>query len=125
MEAVRREPVHPVFGLVDRLRSAVRTGRRLHLDPEHVNVLMSDDIYLALSRLEARQMRSLSSEAVIGSSSVTSGFGSGRSSSRGTSAGSSAAPTDAASRGANQLLRKEVALTLRRRKRSTHSQNTM
>jgi len=123
---VKREPVHPVFGLVDRLRSAVRTGRRLHLEPEHVNVLMSDEIYLALSRLEARQMRSMSvPEPESASSSVTSGSGKGRASSRGTSAGLNGVPMDAASRGASQLLRKEVALTLRRKKRSMHSQSTM
>lgn len=114
-----------VFGLVDRLRSAVRTGRRLHLDQEHAKVLMEDDVYLALSRLEAREMRRLvAPESGSDSNSASSGSGSDRSSSLGTSAGSSAMPPDAASRGASQLLRKEVALTLRRKKRSTHSPST-
>ena len=60
----KAEAAHPVFGLVDRLRSAIRTGRRLHLDPEHAKVLMDDEVYLALSRLEAREMRRLA--AVLG-----------------------------------------------------------
>ena len=120
MTGTRAEPA--VFGLVDRLRSAVRTGRRLHLDPEHVKVLMEDDVYLALSRLEAREMRRLSgAEASSGSNSETTGYGSGPRSSPGTSAGSNGIPPDAVSRGASQLLRREVALATRRKKQSTLS----
>ena len=120
MTRSKAEP--PVFVLVDRLRSAARTGRRLHLDPEHVNVLMDEEIYLVLSKLEARAMRSLSGPAASnGSSSVSSGSGSARSSLPGTSAGSSGIPLDAASRGASQLLRREVALTTRRKKQSMPS----
>lgn len=117
---------HPVFGLVDRLRSAIRTGRRLHLDPEHVKVLMEDDVYLALSRLEAREMRRLSVADITSDKSLaTSGSGSGQKFSLGTSAGSSAVPMDVVSRGASQLLRKEAALIVRRQKRSTPSLRTM
>lgn len=115
----------PVFGLVDRIRSAVRTGRRLHLDPEHVKVLMADDVYLVLSRLEAREMRRLSGAATnSASSSVTSGSGSDQGPSPGTSVGSNGISKDAASRGASQLLRREVDLTLRRKRRSMHSPPT-
>lgn len=114
--------MHPVFGLVDRLRSAIRTGRRLHLDPEQAKVLMEDDVYLALSRLEAREMRRLSTpESSSASGSAISGSGSDQRSSPGISAGSSVISPDAASRGASQLLREEVALTLRRKRRSMHS----
>jgi hypothetical protein len=116
---------NPVFGLVDRIRSAGRTGRRLHLDPEHVKVLMEEDVYLALSRLEAREMQRLSDpEQNSGNSLATSGFGSDRSASPGTSAGLSAIPRDVVSRGASQLLRAEVARTLRRKKQSTPSLHT-
>lgn len=117
---------HPIFGLVDRLRSAVRTGRRLHLDPEHAQVLMDDQVYLALSRLEAREMRRLLEAAAGAATSlVNSGSGKDPVSSPGTSAGSSAICTDAVSRGASQLLRQEVDLTLRRKRRSMHSLHTM
>lgn len=119
------ELANPVFALVDRLRSAIRTGRRLHLEPEQAEVLMSEEIYLALSRLEAREMRRLSAGASKGSRSVNSGSGSVPSSLLGTSAGSKAIPLDEVSRGASRLLREEVALTLRRKKRSTHSLPTI
>jgi hypothetical protein len=122
---VKTKAEHPVFGLVDRLRSAVRTGRRLHLDPEHVQVLMDDQVYLALSKLEAREMRRLLEAAGTATSLASSGSGSGPGSSPGTSAGSSAICTDAVSRGASQLLRQEVDLTLRRKRRSMHSLHTM
>jgi hypothetical protein len=119
---VKRELANPVFGLVDRLRSAIRTGRRLRLEPEHAKVLMADEVYLALSRLEAREMRRLAGlETGTVNNLATSGYGSAPSSSRGRSAGSSAIPADAASRGASQLLRREVALTARRKQQSMHS----
>lgn len=121
----RKELAHPVFGLVDRLRSAIRTGRRLRLEPEQAEILMNDEIYLAISRLEAREMRRLArAETSSDTRSATSGCGSAAGSSLGRSAGSSAIPLDAVSRGASRLLREEAALTLRRSKRSTHSQHT-
>jgi hypothetical protein len=114
---------NPVFGLVDRIGSAGRTGRRLHLEPEHVKVLMEEDVYLALSRLEAREMQRLS--ATSASSSANSGCGNAPSASPGTSAGSNAIPPDAVSRGASQFLRAEVERTLRRKRQSMPSLHTM
>ncbi len=119
------EKAHPVLGLVDRLRSAVRTGRRLHLDPEHAQVLMGEEIYLALSKLEALEMRRLCGGKVNDRGLATSGSGNAPSSSRGQFAGSNAIPLDVVSRGASLLLREEAALTLRRRKHSTPSQPTI
>jgi hypothetical protein len=126
MAAVAKSQLaNPVFGLVDRIRSAGRTGRRLHLDPEHVKVLMEEEVYLALTRREAREMQRLSAlEETSASSSATSGFGNVPSVSPGTSAGSNAIPPDAVSRGASQFLRAEVARTLRRKKQSTRSLHT-
>lgn len=119
----KTESPHPVFGLVDRLRSAIRTGRRLHLDPEHAKVLMDEEVYLALSRLEALEMRRLVASARSSDNELAnSGSGSAPSSTPGTFAGSRAIPLDAVSRGASQLLRAEAALTRRRKKRSMHSQ---
>jgi hypothetical protein len=119
------DPAHPVFGLVDRLRSALRTGKRLRLEPEQAKVLMSEEIYIAISRLEAQEMRRLcEGQTSSDNRSVTSGSGSGPSSTPGRSAGSNEIPVDAVSRGASLLLREEAALALRRSKHSTHSQPT-
>jgi hypothetical protein len=115
----------PIFGLLDRLRSALRAGRRARLEPEHVRVLMDEEVYLAISRLEAREMRRLLETAdAIDSKSGGSGSGSDRSTSPGISAGLSQTSADALSRGASRLLREEVALTARRKRRSTHSPPT-
>jgi hypothetical protein len=123
---VKTDPAHPVFGLVDRLRSALRTGKRLRLEPEHAKVLMSEEIYIAISRLEAQEMRRLcEGQSNSDNRSATFGSGSGPSFTPGRSAGSNEIPVDAVSRGASLLLRKEAALTLRRNKHSTHSQPTI
>jgi hypothetical protein len=122
----KNELAHPVFALVDRLRSAARTGRRLRLEPEQVKVLMEEQIYVALSRLEAREMRRLSGPRTgSDNGSATSGCGSDQRFSPGRSAGSSAMPKDAVSRGASQLLREEVDRTIRLKKRSMHSRPTI
>jgi hypothetical protein len=120
-----KAPASPVFGLVDRLRSAIRTGRRLRLEPEQARILMSEEIYLAISRLEAREVRRLAdADAGLGSKSAITGFGNDPRSSPGTSAGSSKTPADVVSRGASRLLREEAALALRRKKLSMRSRPT-
>ena len=112
---------HPVLDLADRLRSAVRTGRKLHLHPEHVRVLMSEDIYRAISALEAEEIRKACAVASTNdNSSETSGSGSAPTSAHGQYAGSNVIPMDAASRGASLLLREEAALMRRRKRPSTH-----
>ena len=114
---LRPELSHPVFGLVDRLRSSLRTGRRLHLDPEHAQVLMSEEIYAAIAKLEAEEIRRICQAGNANDiKSVTFGFGSDRASAPGRSAGSNELPMDAVSRGASQLLSEEAALMLRRKK---------
>ena len=50
---------HPIFCLTKRLRSAAQTGRNLHLDPEHVQVLLSEAVYGVISAIEAEEMRSM------------------------------------------------------------------
>ena len=112
---------HPVLDLADRLRSAVRTGRKLHLHPEHVRVLMSEAIYHAISALEAEEIRKACAAATTNdNSSEISGSGSVLTSAAGQYAGSNVFPMDAASRGASLLLREEAALMRRRKKPSTH-----
>lgn len=112
---------HPIFDLADRLRSAVRTGRKLHLSPEHVRVLMSEDIYHAISALEAEEIRRACAAASTNdNSSEISGCGNVPTSGPGQYAGSNVIPMDAASRGASLLLREEAALMRRRKRPSTH-----
>jgi hypothetical protein len=83
---------------------------------------MEDDVYSVLTRLEAREMRRLSGPLESSASnSANFGCGSDRRSSPGTSAGSSEIAVDVVSRGASQLLQREVDLTLRRKRRSMHS----
>ena len=110
---------HPIFGVTERLRSAARTGRKLHLDPEHVQVLLSEEVYRVLSELEAKEMRTACEVGTVndnGTSSVPTGSGSGQTVAPGPSAGSNVIPLDAASRGASLLLREEAALMRRRKK---------
>jgi hypothetical protein len=47
---------HPIFAFTERLRSAARTGRKLHLEPEHVQVLLSEELYRVISAMEAQEM---------------------------------------------------------------------
>ena len=109
---------HPIFGMTDRLRSAARTGRKLHLDPDHVQLLLSEEIYRVLSNIEAAEIRKACQAAGDNdNSSETFGCGSAPTVGPGTSAGSNVIPMDAASRGASLLLREEAALMRRRKKR--------
>jgi hypothetical protein len=110
---------HPIFELTKRLRSAAKTGRRLHLEPEHVELLLAEDIYSIITSIEAKEMRSACRAATANdnaTSSATSGCGSGPTVEPGASAGSNVIPMDAASRGASLLLREEAELMRRRKK---------
>jgi hypothetical protein len=110
---------HPIFEVTKRLRSAAKTGRRLHLEPEHVQLLLGEEIYSVMSAIEAKEMRSACRAATANdnaTSSVTSGCGSGPTVELGPSAGSNVIPMDAASRGASLLLREEAELMRRRKK---------
>lgn len=110
---------HPIFGFTERLRSAARTGRKLHLEPEHVRLLLSEEVYAVISTIEAKEMRAACEAATVNHNAInseTSGSGSGPTAGLGTSAGSNVVPIAAASRGASLLLREEAALIRRRRK---------
>jgi len=110
---------HPVCELVDRLRSAARTGRRLHLEPVHVQLLLQPEIYTVITSMEAEEIREACRSATANDNdtkSATSGSGSGRTQAPGQYAGSTIIPMDAASRGARQLLSEEVAMLRRRKK---------
>ena len=114
-------PSHPAIELADRVRSAMRTGRKLHLGQEHVRVLMSEAIYKAISNAEAEEIRRACAVAVINDNNVgTSGSGNGQTMAPGASAGSNIVPLDAASRGARLRLTEAKSELQLRKKQSTH-----
>jgi hypothetical protein len=81
---------------------------------------MTEQIYEQISTLDAEEIRRTCHAATAndnGTKLATSGSGSGPTTALGASAGSNIIPLDAVSRGASQLLREEVALTRRRKKR--------
>ena len=109
----------PVSDLAQRLLSAARTGRKLHLAPEHVRVLLFEDIYRVISAMEAQEIRAACEAATVNDNDINfeaTGSGSGQTVAPGASAGSNIVPMAALSRGASQLLREEAA-QIRRRKR--------
>lgn len=102
-----------------RVRNAAQGGRKLHLDPEHLQVLLSEEIYGIMSAIEAKEMRKACKTATSNdnaTSSEISGSGSGRTVAPGASAGATVIPMDAASRGASRLLREEIEGIRRRKK---------
>jgi hypothetical protein len=95
----------PVLTLLKKLRSSVRTGRKLHLDREEITILLRPEIYESISRLEAEEMRracvlNADNDNKLG----TIGSGSAPTVGHGASAGSNAADMGAMSRGARLRL---------------------
>lgn len=106
----------PVFTLLKKLRSSVRTGRKLHLDREEIAILLRPEIYDAISRLEAEEMRRVCAlDADNDNSLGIIGSGSDLAPKRGQSAGLKT-DLEALSRGARARALSEVKLTTRRRK---------
>ena len=84
---------HPVFELRRKLHSALRTGRRLHLDPEQMRVLFDRRVLEALSQIEAEELERLCAPATANvTKSAGSGSIKGRIRSSGPSAGSNQSP---------------------------------
>jgi hypothetical protein len=112
---------HPIIELAKRLRRAARNQSRLHLDPCHVAILMSADIYGALCAREAEEFRRACADTAINDNNVGI-IGSGRiqSPEHGASAGSGAQQMDAASRGARQRLSAARSELLLQRRQSMH-----
>jgi hypothetical protein len=103
-----------ILSLVKKLRSSIRTQRNLHLKPEEIAVLLHDDIFNALSRLEADALREECALAIANDNKlglITSG--SAPKPAPGTSAGSKPELTDALARGARARALSEVKLTSR------------
>jgi hypothetical protein len=108
----------PVLSLLKKLRSSVRTGRKLHLDREEIAILLRPEIYEAISRFEAEEMRRVCAlDADNDNTSwADSGYGSGPTPERGASAGSNAVDTVDLSRGARLRLSEAILEVRRRRK---------
>lgn len=53
---------HEISAFLGALRAAARSGGQLVLPPEHVDILLSDEMYTLLSRLEAQSLRPTSVE---------------------------------------------------------------
>ena len=112
---------HRATELANKLRSAARTGRKLHLDFEHVAVLMSAPIYQAISTLEAEEIRKTCAVAQTNDNNVgSSGCGSAPTTESGASAGSNIVPLDAASRGARSRLSEAMSELQLRKKQPMH-----
>lgn len=104
-----------------RVRSAAGTGRKLHLDPEHVALLLSEEVYRVICELEAMEMRRACAATVINDNNAdTSGCGNATTTASGASAGSNVVPLDAASRGARSRLTEAMSEIQLRRKQSMH-----
>ena len=104
--ALREPEAQSVLTLLKKLRSSVRTGRKLHLDTEEIAIILRPEIYEAICKLEAEEMRkacALSSDN-DNTSWAASGCGNVPTPERGASAGSSVAATDVMSRGARLRL---------------------
>jgi hypothetical protein len=109
----------PVSTLLKKLRSSVRTSRKLHLNIEEIAILLRPDIYEAISRLEADEMRKVCAlDAENDNSLGIIGSGSGLTMGLGVSAGLSAAEMEAVSRGARLRLSEAKSELLLRRKQS-------
>ena len=112
---------HTVTELAKRLRRAARNGSRLHLDPCHVAILMSADIYGAICALEAEEIRQACADAAINDNSVgIIGSGSVPTTAPGAFVGSDAATMDLVSRGARSRLSEAMSELQLRKKQSMH-----
>jgi hypothetical protein len=113
---------HPVFELLDKLRSSLRTGRKLHLDTASARVLLNPEIYETITRLEAEEMRKACARATANDNNLgSSGCGIGTARAHGSSAGlKSEVTAEVTSRGARQRLLGEVNLIARQGQRRTH-----
>lgn len=112
---------HPIHGLMKRLRRAASNGSKLHLDADHVQLLLSDDVYRLLSNLEATEMRKACATASVNDNSWgIIGSGSDRTTVAGASAGLSSGPMEDLSRGARLQLAEAMSELRRPKKPSTH-----
>jgi hypothetical protein len=95
----------PVLSLAKKLRRSINNGTKLHLEFEEAAVLLHDEVFPAISRLEAEEMKKKCARDADNDNSLgVIGSGSAPTAARGASVGSSAAEMDAMSRGARLRL---------------------
>lgn len=96
---------HPVFSMTEKIKKSARTGKTARFTAAEIEILLRDEIYLAITRLEAEEMRkSCDQDADNDNSSAASGSGNVPTQGRGAFAGASADEMDAMSRGARLRL---------------------
>lgn len=109
--------IHPVFSMTVKIKKAAHSGKSIKLTVAEVEILMRDEIYLAITRLEAEEMRkACASDADNDNSSVASGYGSATTPELGASVGLSEDETDAMSRGARLRLSEAISEVRRLKK---------
>lgn len=95
----------PIVSLAKKLRRSINNGTKLHLECDEVSVLLNDEIFLAISRLEVEEMKKKCARDADNDNRLgIIGSGSEPTAARGASAGSNAAEKDAMSRGARLRL---------------------
>ena len=111
---MRTAPPHPVFSMTGKIKKAAQTGKPVRFTTAEVEILLRDEIYLAITRLEAEVMRNECARDPDNDNSLgIIGSGNAPTAAPGASAGSSAGATDVMSLGARQRLSEamsEVAL---------------
>lgn len=96
---------HPVHSVTEKIKKAARTGKSIRFTITEVEVLLREEIYQPIARLEAEEMRkACAREGENDNSLGIIGSGSARTPAPGASAGLSADAMDVMSLGARQRL---------------------
>ena len=96
---------HPVLSVTEKIKKSARTGKPTRFTAAEIEILLRDEIYLAITRLEAEVMRYGCAHDADNDNNLG-GFGSGNGQipAPGASAGLNADVTDVMSRGARLRL---------------------
>lgn len=108
----------PIISLANKLRRAIHNGTKLHLESGEVAMLLHDQIYNAISRLEAEELRNACARDADNDNTnwAASGCGSAPTQEPGASAGLNASELEAVSRGARLRLSEARSELLLRKK---------
>jgi hypothetical protein len=100
----------PIVSFAKKLRRSINNGTKLHLEFEEVTVLLHDEVFPAISRLEAEEMKKKCARGADNDNKLgIIGSGSVRTAEPGASAGVSAAERDVMSRGARLRLSEAIS----------------
>jgi hypothetical protein len=107
----------PIVSLAKKLRRSINNGTKLHLECEEAAVLLHDELYPAISRLEAEEMKKLCARGADNDNKLGSIIsGNAPEPEPGPSAGSKPELTDAVARAARARALSEVKLARHRNK---------